>query len=42
MKVALFSDTFPPEINGVATATNTLFQALKAQGHTVYVVTTNP
>lgn len=42
MRIGLFSDTFPPEINGVATATKTLFDALKAHGHEVYVITTNP
>ena len=42
MNVALFSDTFPPEINGVATSTRSLFQTLKAHGHQVLVITTNP
>lgn len=42
MKIMLFSDTFPPEINGVATATNTLKKAFEAHGHDVYVVCTNP
>jgi 1,2-diacylglycerol 3-alpha-glucosyltransferase len=41
MRIALFTDSFPPDINGVATATQTLFEALKAHGHNVYVVTAN-
>ena len=31
MKIAFFSDTYPPEINGVATATKTLFDAFDVQ-----------
>lgn len=42
MKVALFSDTFPPEINGVATSTANLQKTLKSHGHQCVVVTTNP
>lgn len=42
MRIGLFSDTFPPEINGVATATHTLYEAFKRNGHQVYVITTNP
>ena len=42
MKIAFFSDTYPPEINGVATATKALFDAFKKNGHDVFVVTTNP
>ncbi len=42
MRVGLFSDTFPPEINGVATATSTLADILRQNGHEVFVVTTNP
>jgi 1,2-diacylglycerol 3-alpha-glucosyltransferase len=41
MRIALFSDAFPPDINGVATATNTLFEAFKAHGHEIYVVTSS-
>jgi 1,2-diacylglycerol 3-alpha-glucosyltransferase len=40
MKIALFSDTYPPQINGVATATATLAEVLKAHGSDVLVVTT--
>lgn len=41
MKIALFSDTYPPQINGVATATYTLAETLKKHGHQVMVVTTS-
>lgn len=41
MNIALFSDTYPPEINGVATSTRSLFQTLVSHGHQVLVVTTN-
>lgn len=42
MRIILFSDTFEPELNGVATSVSTLFNILKEHGHEVYVVTTNP
>ena len=42
MRIGLFSDTFPPQINGVATATKTLYDAFRKNGHEVFVVTTNP
>lgn len=42
MRIGLFSDTYPPQINGVATATKTLFDAFKRNNHQVYVITTNP
>lgn len=42
MNVALFSDTYPPEINGVATSTFNLRKTLLAHGEKVIVVTTNP
>lgn len=42
MNIVLFSDTFPPEVNGVATSVWTLYNVLKKNGHNVYVVTTNP
>lgn len=40
MNIALFSDTFYPEVNGVATSVTSLFNLLKKRGHNVYVVTT--
>ena len=40
MRIGLFSDTFPPEINGVANSTSILRNELVKHGHEVYVVTT--
>ncbi len=40
MRIGLFSDTFPPDLNGVANSTYILFQELKKHGHDVYVVAT--
>ena len=42
MRVAIFSDTYPPEINGVATSTRNLYRAFVSHGHKVKVFTTNP
>ena len=42
MNIILFSDTYEPELNGVATSVTTLSRILKENGHNVYVVTTNP
>ncbi len=42
MRVALFSDTYLPEINGVAASTKALRDILVKKGHEVLVVTTNP
>ena len=39
MKIAIFSDTYPPFINGVSTSTFNLVQVLKQHGHDVVVVT---
>lgn len=39
MKIALFSDTYLPQINGVATHVKTLREGLEGIGHTVLVVT---
>ncbi len=41
MNIALFSDTYPPQINGVAISTQNLFNILRKNGHAAYVVTTN-
>jgi 1,2-diacylglycerol 3-alpha-glucosyltransferase len=41
MNIALFSDTYPPHINGVAVSTQNLFKILRKNGHNAYVVTTN-
>ena len=40
MRIGLFTDTYPPEINGVANSTYILFKELKKKGHDVFVVTT--
>jgi len=40
MKVGLFTDTYYPQINGVATSVLMLKENLTAQGHQVYVFTT--
>ena len=40
MKIGLFTDTFPPDLNGVANSTWILFQELKKHGHDAYVVCT--
>lgn len=42
MRIAIFSDTFSPEINGVATSTNYLHTILNQMGHLCITVTTNP
>ena len=39
MRIGLFTDSYPPYINGVATSVAILKKALEAKGHTVYVVT---
>ncbi len=40
MRIAIFTDTFTPEINGVATSCASLFNVLKKNGHDVYLFTT--
>lgn len=42
MRIALFTDTFPPEINGVATSCKSLHDILVKNGEEVLVVSTNP
>lgn len=41
MRIGIFTDTYPPDINGVATACELLASELRKLGHTVYVITTN-
>ncbi len=41
MRVLIVTDTFPPDINGVARTLNTLGEGLQQRGHTVRVVTTH-
>lgn len=42
MRIGLFTDTYPPHINGVATSVSMLEAALRKKGHKVYIVTVNP
>ena len=42
MNIGIFTDTYPPEINGVATSCEMLKKTLEAHGHNVFIVTTNP
>lgn len=39
MRIGLFTDSYPPYINGVSTSVAMLKRALEKKGHTVYVVT---
>ena len=41
MRVGIFTDTYPPEINGVATSCEMLKKTLESHGHEVFLVTTN-
>lgn len=41
MRIGLFTDTYPPYINGVSTSIAMLKTALEKQGHEVFVVTVN-
>ena len=41
MRIGLFTDTYPPFINGVSTSVLMLKQGLEKLGHEVYVVTIN-
>ena len=38
MKIAIFSDTYEPEINGVVTSTFTMKVKLEGMGHKVIIV----
>ena len=42
MRVGIFTDTYPPYINGVSTSIKMLEKALKQKGHQVFIVTVNP
>ena len=42
MRIGLFTDTYPPYINGVSTSVQMLENALKKKGHKVFIVTVNP
>lgn len=41
MRIGIFTDTYPPYINGVSTSIVSLEQALRNKGHEVYIVTVN-
>lgn len=41
MRIAIFTDTYPPQINGVATSTYNLVNTLKDHGNDVLLVTLN-
>jgi len=41
MRIGLFTDSYPPYINGVSTSVFNLREALVKMGHTVYIVTVN-
>lgn len=41
MRIGIFTDTYPPYINGVSTSIQMLEKALKRKGHQVYIVTVN-
>ena len=42
MRIGIFTDTYPPFINGVSTSIKMLENALRKKGHKVYIVTVNP
>jgi 1,2-diacylglycerol 3-alpha-glucosyltransferase len=42
MRIALFTDTYLPEINGVAVSVDNHIKVLRQHGHDVYLVTTSP
>lgn len=42
MRIGIFTDTYPPYINGVSTSIVMLQHALEKLGHEVFIVTVNP
>lgn len=42
MRIGIFTDTYPPFINGVSTSIAMLEKALIEEGHEVFIVTVNP
>lgn len=42
MRIGIFTDTYPPFVNGVSTSIAMLEAALRKLGHQVYIVTVNP
>lgn len=41
MRIGIFSDTYPPQVNGVVTVVRTLKTELEKRGHAVFVFTVN-
>ena len=41
MRIGIFTDTYPPYINGVSTSVHMLQRGLEKKGHKVYIVTVN-
>ena len=42
MRIGIFTDTYPPYINGVSTSIKMLEESLIKKGHQVFIVTVNP
>ena len=42
MRIGMFTDSYPPYINGVSTSILMLQRALEKKGHQVFIVTVNP
>lgn len=42
MRIGIFTDTYPPYVNGVSTSISMLEKALRKKGHQVFIVTVNP
>ena len=42
MRIGIFTDTYPPYVNGVSTSITMLEKGLKALGNEVFIVTVNP
>ncbi len=42
MRIGIFTDTYPPYINGVSTSIAMLEKGLREMGHEVFIVTVNP
>ena len=40
MNIGIFTDTYYPQVSGVATSIKTLREQLEKQGHTAYIFTT--
>jgi len=38
MRIGIFSDTYPPQVNGVVTVVRTLKTGLERRGHDVFIL----